>query len=106
MHFVTHSIRPWLVAIEDELNRDADLFPTNRLFCEFLVEELLRADTKSRAETWHIALDPISGWMKPSEVRQRENLPVDSSFDLPRPPPVLAPAPPAREPARERVPRR
>lgn len=86
IHFVTHSIRPWLVAIEDELNRDADLFPTNRLYCEFLVDELLRADSKSRSETWHLALDPVSGWMLPKEVRQRENLPDDPSFELPRPP--------------------
>jgi HK97 family phage portal protein len=96
MHFVTHSVRPWLVAIEDELNRDLDLFPSNRLFCEFLVDELLRADTASRANTWHLALDPVSGWMTPAEVRQRENLPADSSFDSPtKPPPptVVAPAP-------------
>jgi HK97 family phage portal protein len=83
IHFVTHSLRPWLVRIEQSLNRDPDLFPTRRLYSEFAVDALLRADTKTRYEAHQIALDPISGWMKPAEVRQLENLPPDPSFDVP-----------------------
>lgn len=81
IHLVTHSIRPWLVRIEGAVNRDPDLFPTRRLFSEFLVDGLLRADTLGRYQAHQIALDPISGWMKQSEVRRIENLPPDSTFD-------------------------
>ena len=81
LHFVVYSLAPWLARIEQALNRDPDLFPTRRLYSEFLIDGLLRADTKSRYDAYKIALDPISGWMKPSEVRRLENLPPDSSFD-------------------------
>lgn len=71
--FVTYSLRPWLVLIEQALSSDPDLFAP-RTYCEFLLDALLRADTKTRAETYALALDPISGWMDRDEVRRLENL--------------------------------
>jgi HK97 family phage portal protein len=95
LSFSTHSVRPWTVAFEEELNRDPDLFPTGRFFCEFLIDELLRAETKTRYEGWQIALDPATGWMKRNEVRQRENLPDDPDFEgmTPQPGQLTVPAP-------------
>lgn len=77
--FVTYSLRPWLVRIEQALNRDQDLFPASGppLFCEFSVDGLLRADARTRALVYGQALDPAKGWMTRSEVRELENLPPE-----------------------------
>jgi HK97 family phage portal protein len=101
LHFVTWSLRPWLVAIEQALWRDKDLFPNRGLYPEFLVDALLRADTKTRYEAYQIGIN--SKFLKPSEARERENLEPDPELDkaaaAPPPPPVApAPAPPAGEP--------
>ena len=102
LYFVLHSLRPWLARIEQALNRDPDLFPTRKLYSEFLVDGLLRADTKTRYEAHAIALDPISGWMKQAEVRRIENLPTDDSFEVERAMRLLdmQQAPPAPTPAK------
>jgi HK97 family phage portal protein len=85
--FVTHSLRPWLVLIEQALSADVDLCPPG-VFCEFLVDALLRSDSQSRAEVYTRALDPVTGWMTREEVRRRENLdPADDH------PPAAAPLP-------------
>lgn len=84
--FVTYSLRPWLVAIEQAISNDGDLF-TSRQYVEFLIDSLLRADSKTRAEVYRMALDPERGWMTRAEVRQRENLepePVADSNGQPR----------------------
>lgn len=78
LQFVTYSLRPWLVLIEQALSGDPDLFAA-RNYCEFLLDALLRADSKTRAEFYTRALDPITGWMNRDEVRQRENLEAESS---------------------------
>jgi len=71
--FVTHSLRPWLVLIEQAISEDADLCP-GALYCEFLLDALLRADSKTRSEVYTAALDPITGWLTRDEVRRLENL--------------------------------
>lgn len=73
LHFVTYSLRPWLVCIEQALSGDPDLFLPHQ-YCEFLLDALLRADSKIRSEVYTRALDPITGWMTRAEVRERENL--------------------------------
>ena len=42
-HFVTHSLRPWLVRIERAFSNDAELCPGGT-FLEFDLDNLLRAD--------------------------------------------------------------
>jgi HK97 family phage portal protein len=74
LDFVKFSLRPWLVAIEQALSADRDLFGP-RTYCEFLLDALLRADSATRAQVYNAALDPISGWMDRDEVRRLENLP-------------------------------
>ena len=76
--FVTHSLRPWLVLIEQAISEDADLCP-GALYCEFLLDALLRADSKTRSEVYGAALDPQTGWMTREEVRRAENLPPEES---------------------------
>jgi len=74
LHFLTNSLRPLLVNIEQEITRcligdlDADEY-----FAEFAVEGLLRADSAGRGAWYNTALQ--NGWMCRNEVRRLENLP-------------------------------
>lgn len=73
--FVRWTLRRWLVRIESALLRDPSLFVQgSRFYPEFLVEGLLRADTKTRYESYALALDPAKGWMDRDEIRELENL--------------------------------
>jgi HK97 family phage portal protein len=75
--FVTYTLNPHLVRIEQELN--AKLWPTrSRYFVEFNREAALEGDSKSQAEYFTKALGgPGSGpgWMTVNEVRRTKNLP-------------------------------
>lgn len=83
--FLTYSVRPWLVRIEETLAADADLFPSGTVFPEFLADALLRTETRARTESYAVATGKRP-WMHPSEVRDRENLAPDDTFDsLPLP---------------------
>lgn len=71
--FVTHTIRPWLVRLEKSITKH--LIAENdrrKYFAEFLVDGLLRGDTKSRYESYAIAIQ--NTWMNPNEVRALENM--------------------------------
>lgn len=75
--FTVHTIRPWLRRIESAIHR-ALLTEEEReiYFAEFLMDELLRGDAKTRWETYNIAL--MNGIMSRNEIRDRENLnPLD-----------------------------
>ena len=68
--FLTHSIRPWLVRIEQALNKS--LLAGTDYYAEFLVDALLRVDTKTRYEAYAIARQ--NGWLNADEIRLRENM--------------------------------
>lgn len=73
--FVKYTLQPHLTRIEQELNYK--LFRQDRLFVEFLVEGLLRGDSKSRGEFYRQGIGGSQGpgWMTINEVRKLENLP-------------------------------
>ncbi|MEG7674137.1 phage portal protein, partial [Listeria monocytogenes] len=54
LEFVTHTLRPWLVRFEQEINRK--LFPSSSAsqpsgtYVEFSVDGLLRGDIKARGD--------------------------------------------------------
>lgn len=76
--FMTHSVRPWLVSIEEALRLDEDLFDREGpLYPEFDMDAAMRSDTLSRAQAYEKALGGTGrpAWMTVNEVRQRENLP-------------------------------
>ncbi len=79
LSFLKFTLHNPLRKVEQALTLDRDLFPRptgqKTHFCEFLREDLLRPDSKARAEFYRLALDPKWGWMERDEVRQRENLP-------------------------------
>jgi len=78
--FALHSLRPWFVRIEEAFRTDPNLFPDDSLFPEYLMDAVMRAQTKERYETYAIALGG-KPFMRPSEPRALENLPADPELD-------------------------
>ncbi len=71
--FVVHTVRPWLVRIEQCLNVFLiPFYEWGEYYCEFNVDGLLRGDNASRAEYYSKALN--WGWMNRDEVREKENM--------------------------------
>lgn len=74
LEFVMHSLRPWLVRIEQEFNWK--LFGMERgeqqYFSEFLIDSMLRGDIKSRNEAYAVMRQ--NGVINADEWRERENL--------------------------------
>ena len=71
--FAVHTIRPWLVRIEQAVNRA--LIPENekgRFYAQFNIDGLMRGDYKSRMEGYAIARQ--NGWMSANDIRALENL--------------------------------
>lgn len=86
LEFVQHTIRPWLVRWEQELNRK--LFPPvpvslgagdeieegpSPYYAEFNVDGLLRGDLKARSDYYVRARQ--WGWLSVNEIRRKENMP-------------------------------
>ena len=70
--FAVHTIRPWLVRIEQAMNRA--LFSdqeTGRFYVQFNIDGLMRGDYKSRMEGYAIARQ--NGWMSANDIRALEN---------------------------------
>ncbi|EDS7008441.1 phage portal protein [Salmonella enterica subsp. diarizonae] len=77
--FLTHTLRPLLVNIEQEIGRcllDSD----DEVFAEFSVEGLLRADSAGRAAYYTSALQ--NGWLSRNDVRRLENMPPIEGGDI------------------------
>ena len=71
--FAVHTIRPWLVRIEQSMNKA--LFSENergKYFLKFNMDALMRGDYKSRMEGYAIARQ--NGWMSADDIRGLENL--------------------------------
>ena len=73
IEFVSHSLRSWLVRIEKSIYRSLLLEREREaLFAEFLVDALMRGDTKSRYESYAIGF--MNGWLSQNDIRGFENL--------------------------------
>lgn len=71
--FAAHTIRPWLVRIEQAVNRA--LFSDKekgRFYVQFNLDGLMRGDYKSRMEGYAIARQ--NGWMSANDIRELENM--------------------------------
>ena len=79
LQFLTHTLRPLLVNIEQEIARCL-LGGDEDLFAEFSVEGLLRADCAGRAAYYTSALQ--NGWMSRNDVRRLENMPPIEGGDI------------------------
>lgn len=70
--FAVHTIRPWLVRIEQSINRA--LFTEQekgRFYCQFNLDGLMRGSYKERMEGYAIARN--NGWMSANDIRALEN---------------------------------
>lgn len=70
------TMRPWILRWERKFN--ALLTPAERrsYFVEFLMDAVLRGDTKSRYESYQFARQ--NGWLNANEIRELENMnPID-----------------------------
>ena len=70
--FAVHTIRPWLVRIEQSVNRQ--LFSEKEkghFYSQFNIDGLMRGDYKSRMEGYAIARQ--NGWMCVNDIRELEN---------------------------------
>jgi len=95
INFLTDTLRPWLIRIEQELNRK--LFPPTQratFYVEHNVEAILRVDSASRMASYKALHD--MGVVDEKWIAKKENLPPPPEKKEPPPafPPALAPAAP------------
>jgi HK97 family phage portal protein len=79
LDFVVHTLMPWLRRWETAIHRDLIERDKEEYFAEFLVEGLLRGDSKARSEFYASAVQ--NGWMKRNEVREKENMNPEEGLD-------------------------
>ncbi|OPY83442.1 MAG: Phage portal protein [Syntrophus sp. PtaU1.Bin005] len=71
--FLTHTLQPWLTRIEQAMMKSLlTEAEKEKYFIEHLTQGFLRSDTKTRYESYKIAIE--SGFMTVDEVRQLENM--------------------------------
>lgn len=71
--YVAHTLRPWMIRIEQALSQQVLLSDQRAyLFFEHLVDGLLRGDIQTRYASYVQAI--TNGIMSPNEIRARENL--------------------------------
>jgi len=74
LSFIVHSIRPWLIRIEQSINRYllTDKDRKDGIFAEHKIDALLRADIEKRYNAYAIAIQ--NRFMNANEVRALENM--------------------------------
>jgi len=71
--FLTHTLQPWLTRIEQAMTKSLlTEGEKEKYFIEHLTQGFLRADTKTRFESYKVAID--AGFLTIDEVRQLENM--------------------------------
>lgn len=71
--FLTHTLQPWLTRIEQAMMKSLlTESEKEKYFIEFLTQDFLRSDTKTRFESYKIAIE--SGFLTVAEIRQLENM--------------------------------
>lgn len=87
--FVTYTLMPWLVRIQQAISRDLMIAP-QRYFAEFIVAGLLRGDTLARYQAYQTGIN--TGFMTRNEARRLENMNPLPGLDEPLQPLNMAPA--------------
>lgn len=105
LHFALHAIAPWTNTIAKALTNDPGIMPQSVHYCEFVLEAMMRGDTKSRGE-YYKALSDV-GAIKPSEIRKLENLPPMDGIDdeaEPKPAPPQLQVVNGQQPEQQQIP--
>jgi HK97 family phage portal protein len=100
--FVTYSLTPWLVRIEQSITRDlVGPIERNMIFAQFMIDGFLRGDIASRYAAYAVGRN--WGWLSVNDIRKLENLNPIESGDIYLQPLNMqeagAPPPPAPTPA-------
>jgi HK97 family phage portal protein len=74
--FVTHTLQPWLVRVEQAISR---LFPKGQ-YVKFNLDSLLRGQMLERYQAYQLGI--AGGWLTIAEIREIEDL---AELDLPEP---------------------
>lgn len=91
IEFVTDSLMPWFRRIEQAINKQVvGEYGSDGYYAEFLVDSLLRGDSKARADFLHAAI--LDGWMNRNEAREVNNLNPADGLDEFLEPRNMAPA--------------
>lgn len=92
---VKHTVRFWLVCLEDGLKADLELYPEpDYEYPEFLMDAVLRADSATRASVYKDATGG-KAWLTVAEARERENLTyLEGTDELAQPAPTPVAPPP------------
>lgn len=88
LEFLTNTITPWLVRLEQRFKKDL-ILARGRYFVEFLVDGMLRGDSAARSAYYSSGIN--AGWLMRNEARARENLNPIDGLDVPLAPLNLAP---------------
>ena len=97
IQFATQAVAPLTNRIARALSSDPAILSWNVMYCEFVLEGLLRADMKTRAEYWKTLKE--MGVVDEAYIAARENLPAPP----PKPKPVAPPAPLQMVPERQQL---
>jgi hypothetical protein len=73
IQFTQNAIAPLTNAIAKSVSSDPSIFPFQSWYAEHVLEGLMRADAKSRAEFYKL-LDEVDA-ITPNEIRSKENMP-------------------------------
>jgi HK97 family phage portal protein len=91
IQFATQAVSPLTNRISKALSSDPAILPWNVMYCEFVLEGLMRADMKTRAEYWKSLKD--MGVVDAEYIAARENLPKPPLEKKPEPAALPAPNP-------------
>jgi HK97 family phage portal protein len=72
LSFVVHTIRPWVVKIEQSINRNLISPSSKQYFAEHVLDGLLRGDIKTRFDSYRVARE--WGWLNADEIRAFDNM--------------------------------
>lgn len=75
--FVSYTINGWTKRIQQRVTRE--IIHTNKQFCEFDLDTLLRGDMSERFEAYNLAIN--AGWMNRNEARGKENMEPETGLN-------------------------
>jgi HK97 family phage portal protein len=102
LDFYQNTIRPWIVKIEQQINRK--LFLTSEKYkftCEFNLDGLLRADIQTRYAAYSVGRQ--QGFLSVNEIREKENLNPIPNGDIYLSPLNMTPAQQEQQQEQEKV---
>lgn len=77
--FVVHTMMPWVIRWEQEINRRC-FAPGSNMFIKFNLAGLLRGDIKSRYEAYNIGRN--GGWLCVNDIRELEDMNAIENGDI------------------------